>query len=105
MCEVKVKNKLICIKCPLGCPIHVERSEKTILLSGNKCKIGESYAIKEIRNPMRILTTTVFIKGGTRCLLPVRSEEDIPKHLIRKCIKELSSITIKAPIKCNDIIY
>ena len=100
-----MKNKITCILCPLGCMLNVEIKNKIFNISGNECKKGEKYAIQESTMPLRILTTTVIIDNGEHLLLPVRSEKEIHKDLIKKCIKELSKIRTKAPIKCKDIIY
>lgn len=95
--------EVVCIKCPLGCRIEVELKGR-IKVSGNMCKIGEEYAINEVKNPKRILTTTVFIKNGRQALLPVRSEREIPKDIIKKCIFEISKVEVEAPVKCGDVI-
>ena len=96
-------TEVVCIKCPLGCRIEVE-FERKIKVKGNMCKRGEEYAINEVKNPKRILTTTVFIKNGRQKLLPVRSDKEIPKDIIKKCIFEISKIEIEAPVKCGDVI-
>ena len=100
---VQMNEKITCILCPLGCIIKVQ-GEKILKFSGNACLKGEEYAINEIKKPVRILTTTVFVDNGEQILLPVRSEKAIHKDLIFKSIKELSKITVKAPIKYRDII-
>jgi CxxC motif-containing protein len=99
------KQSLTCIQCPLGCRINVVQKDKQNNFSGYECKKGIEYAKNEITDPRRIVTTTVFIKNGTVRLLPVRSEKEIPKYLVRKCINELSNLKVKAPIKCGDTIY
>ena len=102
---VKMSKNITCILCPLGCEIHINEENNDFLLSGNMCSKGEEYAIKEIKNPIRIVTTTVFIKNGKNRLLPVKSEKGIHKDLVKKCIFELSKMKLTAPIKCGDIIY
>ncbi|HEC76198.1 MAG TPA: DUF1667 domain-containing protein [Thermoplasmatales archaeon] len=93
-------NRIICIKCPLGCKIKVENGK----VNGNICKRGEEYAINEIKNPERILTTTVFIKNGRQKLLPVRSEKGLPKNIIKRCISEISKVEVEAPVRRGDVI-
>ena len=41
------KRELICIGCPLGCPLTVTMEETGITVTGNTCKRGEIYAKKE----------------------------------------------------------
>jgi len=93
-----MNNDITCIICPLGCKIHIEEENNDFTFSGNICSKGEEYAIQEIKNPIRIVTTTVFVDNDNHRLLPVRS-------LVLKCIVELSKIKVKTPIKCGDIIY
>ena len=35
----------------------------------------------------------------------MKSEKQIPKNLIKKCVIELSKIEIKAPIKYGSLVY
>ena len=98
-------KEMICIQCPVGCKLAVREKNGEIYVEGNKCKRGEEYAINEIRRPTRILTTTVFIEGGKHEMLPVKSDGEIPKSLLRKAMKELASVRVKAPVKCGDVVY
>lgn len=99
------KRELICIGCPMGCNLEVEIENNNVKkVSGNSCKVGEEYAIKECSNPTRIVTTSVSIVGGVYDTLSVKTERDIPKAKIEQCIRELRDIVVKAPIKIGDII-
>lgn len=99
-----MSKRITCISCPLGCRISIEKLGDEEIFKGHECKKGEEYAIQEINNPRRILTTTVKIVNGEVKLLPVRSEKEIPKDMIIRGIIELSKINVKAPIKCGDLI-
>lgn len=44
------KRELICIGCPLGCPLTVTMEGEQITVAGNTCKRGEIYAKKEVTN-------------------------------------------------------
>ncbi|VYU51279.1 DUF1667 domain-containing protein [Clostridium tertium] len=96
-----IKN-LICICCPMGCHLEVDIDEKSV--KGNSCKRGEEYGIMEVTNPIRIVTTTVKLLDSSENLLPVKTKEGIPKHLIFKCMEELKRIKVKAPIEVGDIV-
>lgn len=97
-------RELICIGCPLGCTISVEmRDEKVISVTGNTCKRGEVYAIKEMTNPTRIVTTTVNVESGT-VVLPVKTEKDIPKQDIMNCIAALKNVTVRPPVHMGQVI-
>ena len=97
-------KEMICIQCPVGCKLVVVEKGGEIHVEGNKCKRGKEYAINELRNPTRILTTTVFIEGGKHEMLPVKSDREIPKDLLHDAIKELAGVRVKAPVRCGDIV-
>lgn len=99
------KINLICIGCPLGCPLTVETEKgKVIAVQGATCKNGENYAVKEVTDPRRIVTSTVPVKNGTLPVVSVKTEKDIPKGKIFQCIQELKGIEVEAPIKIGQII-
>ncbi|SEF41723.1 CxxC motif-containing protein [Caloramator fervidus] len=97
------KINLICIECPMGCNLEVIK-HKDIEVKGNKCKRGKDYALKEIENPKRVLTTTVILKNSYLKRLPVRSEGEIPKSLLFECIDYLNKIEVEAPVKMGQVI-
>ena len=99
------KRELICIGCPMGCPIVVEMEDgKVLSVTGNTCPRGESYARKEVTNPTRIVTTTVRVDGGKVPMINVKTERDIPKDKIFECIAALRGVTMKTPVHIGDII-
>ena len=95
-------KELICISCPMGCHLSVDTEKMTV--TGNTCKRGETYGINEIKNPVRVVTTTVKIEGGTHAVLPVKTKSPIPKDLNFKCIEILNNIILKAPVKMGEVV-
>jgi L-serine dehydratase len=58
-------RELICINCPLGCPLTVTLEDGVVTsVTGNTCKRGEVYGRKEVTDPTRIVTTSVPVVGG-----------------------------------------
>lgn len=99
------KRELICIGCPMGCPLTVELENGEIVsVSGYTCKRGDVYARKEVTNPTRIVTSTVMGEGGRADMVSVKTKEDIPKDKIFACVKALKGITVKAPVHIGDVI-
>ena len=99
------KVNLICIGCPLGCPLEVEMEGQTVVsVSGNTCKNGEKYARKELTNPTRIVTSTVRVTGGKLNVVSVKTASDIPKSKIFDCAKALKAVQIAAPVAIGQII-
>ena len=99
------KVNLICIGCPLGCPLEVEMEGAEVLtVTGQTCKNGEKYARKELTNPTRIVTSTVRVTGGTLAMVSVKTASDIPKGRIFDCVRELQAIDLTAPVAIGDVI-
>lgn len=98
------KRELICIGCPLGCPLTVEITEETISVSGHTCKRGEDYAIKEVKNPTRIVTSTIRVTGGVIPMVSVKTAADIPKGKIFECMKEIQAMSVEAPVKLGQVM-
>ena len=100
-----MKKNLICVSCPLGCPIEVEIENGEILsVTGNTCKRGDAYARAELTNPVRSLTTTVKLVGGNLPVVPVKSSKPVPKDNMFECMKLINEASIKAPVKIGDIV-
>ncbi len=92
--------ELICIVCPRGCHLKVEKGQVT----GNFCKRGITYGLQEAVNPQRMLTTTVTLKHGKIARLPVATSQAIPKHLLFDCLKEIKKISLVAPVLLGTVI-
>lgn len=100
-----MKKNLICVSCPLGCPIEVEiENGEVVSVTGNTCKRGDAYARAEITNPVRSLTTSVKVENGLHPVVPVKSSGPVPKDKMFDCMKEINSITVKAPVKIGDVV-
>ena len=57
-------RNLICIGCPLGCPVTVTMDGDDINVTGNTCPRGADYAKKEVLSPTRIVTSSIRVKDG-----------------------------------------
>lgn len=100
-----MKKNLICVSCPLGCPIEVEiENGEVVSVTGNTCKRGDSYARTEITNPVRSLTTSVKVEGGMHPVVPVKSSAPVPKDKMFECMEAINAVTVKAPVKIGDVI-
>ena len=96
---------LICIGCPLGCPLTVEMEGKEVKnVTGNTCPRGVAYAKKELTNPTRIVTSTVRVAGGKLAMVSVKTQSDIPKDKIFDCVKALKDVELTAPVKIGDVV-
>lgn len=97
-------RNLICIGCPLGCPVTVTMDGDDINVTGNTCPRGADYAKKEVLSPTRIVTSSVKIEGGTMAMVSVKTEHDIPKGKIMEIMDEIHHTKAKAPIAIGDVV-
>ena len=98
------KRELICIGCPLGCPLTVTMEGTEITVTGNTCKRGEIYAKKEVTNPTRVVTSSVHVEGGVIAMVSVKTKDDIPKDKIFACMEEIRKVAVAAPVHIGDIV-
>ena len=101
MCNVA---NITCIVCPMGCPLQVTKLDNGYKVEGNTCKRGEKYGVEELTNPRRVITTTVRLNGSYLNLLPVKTEDSVPKGMMFEIMQELDKITVNAPINVGDVI-
>lgn len=98
-------RNLTCINCPMGCALTVEINGETIIsVKGNTCRRGETYARKEVTAPVRMVTSTVKVTGGSLPMVPVKTREAIPKEKILSCVRELKTVEVPAPVRMGDVI-
>lgn len=97
-------RELICIGCPLGCPLTVRIDGENMEVSGNTCKRGDDYARKEVLSPTRIVTSSVRVNHGELEMVSVKTKEDIPKGKIFEIMAEIRKTTVEAPISIGDVV-
>lgn len=115
--ENKNIHHLTCIICPMGCQLEASIQDSSssdstlpgttapsITVTGNSCKRGEQYAFTELTNPMRTLTCTVAVTGGSRPLVSARTKGEIPKKMLLRAMQYVKRLEIKAPVKTGDVI-
>ncbi|PMQ01392.1 MAG: molybdopterin oxidoreductase [Dictyoglomus sp. NZ13-RE01] len=98
-------KKFVCVQCPLGCKLTVELNGNEIVkIEGNRCKRGIEYAEDEIKDPKRVLTTSIKVIGGNLPLVSVRTDKPIPKRYIKEIMEIIKEKEVKAPVKRGDVI-
>lgn len=99
-------NKVLtCILCPNGCEFKIEYNDAGLIsVDGNLCDKGAAYAEQEIKNPMRNIASSVFVKNGDMPLCSVRLSAPIPKDRIFDVMEEIRKVSVEAPVKAGDII-
>lgn len=95
--------KMICINCPKGCELDVERTGDEVVVTGHACPRGEVYGKAELENPTRMVTGLVRV-AGMRKPLPVKTKTAIPKAKINDVLFALAQTTVQLPVKIGDVI-
>ena len=96
--------EMICILCPIGCRLKVEKIDEEYKVSGNACPRGIKYGISEMTNPTRMVTSSVWVMGGDMPLVSVKTASPIPKSKIADVLKLLEDITMHSPVNIGDVI-
>lgn len=98
--------EMICIQCPLGCKIKVKLDDdnKVLDISGFTCKSGKEYAMQEVTDPHRIITTSIKVIDGKSELVSVKTSKPVPKRLIFAIMDIIKNSSIHAPVEINQII-
>ena len=96
--------EIICVACPKGCRLDVQRKNGDLLVTNAGCKRGREYAVGELNDPRRMVASTVRVRNGLHPLVPVYTEAPFPKALIPELLQEMRYIQISAPIKCGQVI-
>ena len=97
-------KEMTCIVCPNGCLLMVEEIEDKVMVTGNKCKRGEEFAVTELTNPMRTICSTVRTIFPEVPVLPVRVSKEIPKDKIFEVMEVINQVVIKTPVTLGDVI-
>ena len=94
-------KEIICITCPKGC--HLKVDEETYAVTGNSCPRGAVYGANELRNPVRVVTSTVVVEGPQR-RLPVKTDRPIPKGKMFEVMDEIAKVRVTAPVSVGQIL-
>lgn len=100
-----MKRDLTCICCPLGCRMTAEERRGEWLVSGNSCPRGKTYALSEMTAPVRMVTTTLPVAGGTAARVPVKSERPVPKGEIFRLLRAMKGVSVAAPVSVGDAVW
>ena len=55
---------------------------------------GKKYALQELEDPRRMVTSTVRVENGFLALVPVKTAEPIPKNLIFDVMTQINSVVV-----------
>ena len=95
-----MKKSFVCIVCPRGCMLTIDDD---LNVTGNTCMRGKDYAISEVTNPVRTITSSVRVINRDDCLVSVKTDKPVSKGMIKEVMQEIDKAKVKAPTKIGDI--
>ena len=102
------EKRITCILCPNGCELEVtvsgEPTADSIQVEGNLCPKGLGYALEELRNPKRTLTTSILVRGGAQPQTSVKTARPIPRQALIPARAALRAIALDAPAAIGDVV-
>jgi len=99
------KMEMVCIACPNGCRLSIEKKEDgSLLVSGNKCPKGVAFANEEMLAPKRSVCTTVRTIYKKLPAVPVRIDGEIPKEKIFDFVQETKKIVLDRPYSFQEAV-
>ena len=97
-------KELVCIVCPRSCRMQITTDGDETNVSGNSCKRGRDFAVREMTDPRRTVCTTVRTSFPSVPVLPVRVSDTIPKDRIFDLMREVNGITVSKPVHRGDAV-
>lgn len=98
-------ERIVCVLCPMGCKIKYNMVDgKLVSVEGNRCPRGLSYLEDELREPKRIVPTSVKVINGELPLVSVKTSKPIPKKLIFQFMELVKKIQVEAPVRVGQVI-
>lgn len=94
-------KELTCIVCPRGCRLKIDDDMNVF---GNACPRGEKYAIQELTNPTRTVTSSIRVTNRPYTLVSVKTDQPIPKDKMFEVMEEINKLTVEAPTKIGDVV-
>ena len=94
-------KELTCIVCPRGCRLQIDEAMN---VTGNFCPRGKQYAISELTNPVRTITSSIRVKNRPYTLVSVKTSCAIPKGKIFEVMQEIDQLAVDAPTRIGDVV-
>lgn len=94
-------KELTCIVCPRGCRLKVDDN---MVVTGNSCPRGEKYAINELTNPTRTITSSIRVNNRPYTLVSVKTDKPVPKDKMFDVMKEIDKLSIDAPTRIGQVV-
>ncbi|MDO8691119.1 MAG: DUF1667 domain-containing protein [Dehalococcoidia bacterium] len=98
--------EIICLECPTACLLDLVLDEGGNITEcrGAQCKRGLPYAQQELKEPKRVLTTTVLTEGSKSPLLSVRTDRPIPRDKLMEGVRSLGCLRVRPPVHAGQVV-
>ena len=94
-------KEFTCIICPRGCRLQVDEAMN---VTGNFCPRGKQYAVSELTNPVRTITSSARVSNRDDLLVSVKTSGNIPKGKIFEVMEEINRLSVTAPTRIGQVI-
>lgn len=94
-------RELTCIVCPKGCHLRADEEGN---ITGNQCPRGAVYGRQELRDPVRMVTSTVKVTGGVDRRTSVRTSQPVSKARIGDVMDVIRQMCVEAPVHLGDVL-
>lgn len=100
-----MQRELTCIICPNGCALCIPFTDgQPGPVSGAACPRGEQYALQELTDPRRTLTSSVLVTGGTLPLASVRLTAPVPRARLGEVMEYIRGLRLAAPVHTGQLL-
>lgn len=99
-----MNKELTCIICPNSCKLSIEFIDGKWNVTNARCPRGIPFAVQEMTNPLRTLSSTVKTTIPNFPLLPVKTSDAVPQSMLLSIMKILNSIEVSDSVHVGDVI-
>lgn len=102
--STETSMELICIRCPLGCPLQVDvEGDSIVAVMGNQCIRGARYAEEEAVSPTRVVTGFVCVPGAMEPL-SLKTAAPVPKDKVVEVANAMRELSVSLPVRVGDVL-
>lgn len=94
-------KEITCIICPNGCLLSIDENFNVV---GNLCPRGKEFAINEIKNPKRTVTSSCKTVFKDVPVVAVKTDGEVNKEDVFKVKEEINKVVIDSKMKIGDVV-
>jgi CxxC motif-containing protein/NADPH-dependent 2,4-dienoyl-CoA reductase/sulfur reductase-like enzyme len=102
---ISTAKNMVCFICPVSCRLSIQEIDGKIRVKDNRCRRGAEFAVKELGDPERTLTSTIRVNNGVLPLVSIRSETPVKKAELKGLVKRFDGITVDAPVLSGTVLF